>query len=88
MRRRYVRPFGIVGLLVSVGLLLSVEPVAAYGGPGSIISGIGALIAVVAALFASILGFLWFPLKRLIRKVRGDDRRQEVGSVESPTDPT
>lgn len=52
------------------------ETALAYGGPGSIISGIGALLAVVAALFASLFGFVWFPLKRLIRKMRGDEQDQ------------
>ena len=36
--------------------------------------GIGAFIALVAAVVASIFGFLWFPLKRLLRGLRG---RQE-----------
>lgn len=43
----------------------------AYGGPGSIITGIGAFLAVLAALVAAIFGFLWYPLKKLIRAVRG-----------------
>lgn len=42
-----------------------------YGGPGSIVSGIGALLAAVAAIIAAVFGFLWFPVKRLIRKLRG-----------------
>jgi len=43
-----------------------------YGGPGSVISGIGALLAALAALVAAIFGFFWFPLKRLLRKLRGE----------------
>lgn len=47
------------------------ETMMAYGGPGSIITGIGAFLAVLAALVAAIFGFLWYPLKKLIRAVRG-----------------
>jgi hypothetical protein len=39
----------------------------AYGGPGSVISGIGAFLAAVAALLATLFGFIWFPLKRLYK---------------------
>ena len=61
--------------LVILGLLLSAAPDAAYayGGPGSVISGIGALLAAVAALLASLFGFLWFPLKRLYQRMTEDE---------------
>jgi hypothetical protein len=68
-------------LAMGVGLAIPMAALA-YGGPGSIISGIGAFLAVLAALVASIFGFLWFPLKRLIRKVRGDGGESEQGSTE------
>jgi len=41
----------------------------AYGGPGSVISGIGALIALIITIVVSIFGFLWFPIKRLYKKL-------------------
>lgn len=60
-------------LLASLAATLFVtEPASAYGGPGSIISGIGALLAVVAAVLAAIFGFIWYPLKRLVRRMRGE----------------
>ena len=43
------------------------ETALAYGGPGSVISGIGAFLAAVAALLATLFGFIWFPLKRLYK---------------------
>lgn len=66
--------------LAAAAALLLVPGVAeaAYGGPGSIISGVGALIAAGAALLAALFGFLWFPLKRLYQKFRGDDGPGEV----------
>ncbi|MCS3863278.1 hypothetical protein GGP86_003074 [Salinibacter ruber] len=61
--------------LVAAGLLCVAIPDAAYayGGPGSIISGIGAFLAAVAALLAALFGFIWFPLKRLYQKMTKED---------------
>lgn len=62
---------------VATGLLVPTAA-AAYGGPGSVITGIGAFLAALAAVAAAVLGFLWFPLKKLIRKVRGDPAGPEA----------
>lgn len=69
---------------VAAMTLLSVPRAAhAYGGPGSVVSGIGALLAAVAAVGAAVVGFFWFPLKRLIRNLRGrsDDAEGETAQV-------
>lgn len=50
----------------------------AYGGPGSIVSGIGALLATVAAIGAAVLGFFWFPAKRVLRSIRGEDEERDT----------
>lgn len=44
----------------------------AYIGPGAGLSAIGAFLAVVAGVFVAILGFLWYPIKRLFGKKRSD----------------
>jgi hypothetical protein len=46
---------------VGFALISLPEPVYAYGGPGSVISGIGTLLAALAALIATLFGFVWFP---------------------------
>jgi hypothetical protein len=61
----------LIVLLMPLAQLFMPEASYAYAGPGSVISGIGTLLAVVAAIVAAIFGFFWFPLKRLFRKVRG-----------------
>jgi hypothetical protein len=70
-----------IAMLV-VGIALSVSPDAAYayGGPGSVISGIGTLLAAAAAVLAALFGFVWFPLKRLYAKLTEDspDEEEEV----------
>lgn len=75
-------------LLRSVFLLfwatfLTSGPVLAYGGPGSIVSGVGALLAALAAIGAAIFGFLWFPVKRLMKKLRDEgEETPEAGELE------
>lgn len=55
------------------GLLLLVAPLVAnaYVGPGAGLSAIGSLLALVLAIVVAVIGFLWYPLKRLLK------RRQE-----------
>ncbi len=40
----------------------------AYIGPGAGVSAIGSLLALCATVVVAILGFLWFPIKRLMKK--------------------
>ncbi|PSQ96384.1 MAG: hypothetical protein BRD55_06885 [Bacteroidetes bacterium SW_9_63_38] len=63
--------------LLALTFAISPEVAHAYGGPGSVISGIGTFLALVAALLASVFGFLWFPLKRLYKKMTGDEEEQQ-----------
>lgn len=60
----------IVVLVVGMALLFVPEAASAYVGPGGIVSGVGALLAAVAAIAASVFGFVWFPLKRLVKALR------------------
>ena len=45
----------------------------AYLGPGGALSAIGAFLALLAAVVLALVGFVWYPLKRLLkgRKARG-----------------
>lgn len=63
-------------------ILLAVpEAALAYGGPGSVISGIGAFLAAVAAVLAAVFGFLWYPLKRLYKKMTaGEESTEETAA--------
>jgi len=36
-------------------------------GPGAGLSAIGSLVALVLAVLVAIIGFLWYPLKRLMK---------------------
>ena len=52
-------------------------PSLAYLGPGGAVSAIGAVLAAVAGILFAILGFLWYPIKRLLRKRPLQSRREE-----------
>lgn len=67
-------------LAVTATALLVPDAALAYGGPGSVISGIGALLAAIAAIGAAIFGFFWFPMKRLYQKLSSGE--EEEGEVE------
>jgi hypothetical protein len=57
-------------LLVLSGWLTMARPVEAYIGPGAGISVLGTAVAFVGAVFFALVGFVWYPLKRLLIAVR------------------
>ncbi|QGY41973.1 hypothetical protein GM415_03430 [Pseudodesulfovibrio cashew] len=50
----------------------------AYIGPGAGLSAIGSFLALVAAVVAAIFGFLWYPIKRMVRsrKANASDNKE------------
>jgi len=46
----------------------------AYIGPGAGVSAIGAVLAVIAGVFVALFGFVWYPVKRLLRKRKRANR--------------
>lgn len=49
-------------------------PAHAYVGPGSGLTFVATLLALVAAVVTGIAGFIWYPIKRILRGVRGRRR--------------
>ncbi|PQJ36510.1 hypothetical protein BSZ35_14370 [Salinibacter sp. 10B] len=68
-----MRTLLLFALMLGLVTGIPFESAYAYGGPGSVLSGIGTLLAALAAIIASLFGFIWFPLKRLLRKFREDE---------------
>ena len=60
---------------------LSFESLAVYIDPGSGLSAIGAFLAIVASLGLSIVGFFWYPIKKLLGKTK-DDQEPKPGMDE------
>lgn len=67
---------------VALGTLLLVifvqQPAMAYVGPGTGIAALGALLAIIVGVVAALFGFLWYPMKRLLKK-----RKQGAASQEA-----
>ena len=53
---------------VSVLLFIVPEYALAYIGPGAGISAIGTVIALLGAVLLAIVGFVWYPIKRLLSR--------------------
>ncbi len=59
------------------------QPALAYVGPGTGIAALGALLAIIAGVIAAIFGFLWYPIKRLLRKRNQTETRNIQEGEES-----
>lgn len=58
----------IRSLVLMVALLLTAaSPALAYVGPGAGLTAIGAALAFVGAMVLAVVGFIWYPIKRLLR---------------------
>lgn len=70
------KPSGMPVSYVAVALLvaLSASNAYAYIGPGAGLTAIGSFIALIAACIVALIGFVWYPLKRLVRKLRGQQQ--------------
>jgi hypothetical protein len=61
--------------LGAVAAALVASPAHAYIGPGAGLTAIGTVIALLGGILLAIVGFVWYPIKRVLRskaRVRGD----------------
>jgi len=58
-------------------IFLTNTPVYAYLGPGIGGGILAATLGVVIAIFAAILGLIWFPLKRFLKKRKGKKKERQ-----------
>ena len=47
----------------------------AYIGPGAGISAIGTVVALMGAILLAIVGFVWYPIKRLLSRIKKKNDR-------------
>jgi hypothetical protein len=59
-----------------------ITPCLAYVGPGGALSAIGSFLALVGAILLAVIGFVWYPVKRLLRRRR--EQRQGGGAPSGP----
>lgn len=55
-------------VVLALSWIVVSTPVHAYIGPGAGLGAIGTLIAFVGAVLFALVGFVWYPVKRLLRK--------------------
>lgn len=54
----------------------------AYIGPGSGLSAIGAFLACIAGIVVTVLGFIWYPIKRLLGKSEKNQEPDQIADEE------
>lgn len=69
-------------LLIAAFLCLSAGPAYAYIGPGAGLTAIGTVLALGAAILLAIVGFVWYPVKRL----RQSRKAAAAAEEEKPTE--
>ncbi|MBK8979383.1 MAG: hypothetical protein IPM29_26085 [Planctomycetes bacterium] len=51
-------------------------PLLAYLGPGGALSSLGSFLALLGTVVLAVVGFVWYPIKRLLRNRRAKARRE------------
>jgi hypothetical protein len=69
---------GYASVALAVVVILLSSNAEAYIGPGSGLSAFGAVAGFFAAVFFALVGFIWYPLKRLRRSLRKQPKNEEL----------
>lgn len=59
-------------------LMLSANPALAYVGPGAGLSAIGSIFAFFGVILLMIVGFFWYPVKRMLSGNKAGAAEQEM----------
>jgi hypothetical protein len=68
-------------VLVAMPLMAVATAASAYVGPGAGITAIGTVLALVAAGLLAVVGFVWYPLKRLFGRRRAEVAVERPGTI-------
>ncbi|MEA3411314.1 MAG: hypothetical protein U9R74_07225 [Pseudomonadota bacterium] len=76
-------------VIVLVFLLLALVSGSAhaYVGPGAGLTAIGTVIALIGAILLALIGFIWYPVKRLLSRKKTGQSATESPHGESPATP-
>ena len=69
-------------IINSIIFCLIVTPSFAYLGPGVGGGIIAAAVGIVVAIFAGLIGLIWFPLKRLLKKRKEKKEQKQQDKVD------
>jgi len=75
-----MRSFLLISLSMSIWLFSG--QAVAYIGPGAGLSAIGSLLALLGALILAIVGFIWYPVKRLMSNRKAAKQEADRASVD------
>ena len=56
----------------AVMLAATASPALAYVGPGAGLSAIGSVLSFIGVILLMIVGFVWYPVKRMLRRRRAE----------------
>ena len=68
---------------VLTGIVMA-NPALAYIGPGAGLSAIGTVVAVIGAVLLLVVGFVWYPVRRLLRKGKANEGKVEKKTADPP----
>lgn len=66
--------------LIVLTAILSAAPAHAYVGPGSSLGAIGVFLGLVGTVLLALISFVWYPVKRLARRIRQDNPKNGKNS--------
>ena len=69
-------------ILPIVWVISLTKIVFAYIGPGTGLSAIGAFLACIAGIIVTVLGFFWYPIKRLLGKSEKPEEPDPIADEE------
>ena len=69
--------------LAAAVAVLAAQPAYAYIGPGAGLTAIGTVIALLGGILLAIVGFVWYPIKRVMRS-RARAKSAAAATAEKP----
>lgn len=82
---RSLKPGALAGAAAAIPVLLASGPAFAYVGPGAGLSVIGTVLALLAAIGLAIVGFVWYPVKRMRQKKRMQEGDRQPQPAPQPS---
>ena len=73
-------------VLAASQIWLTPATAAAYVGPGAGLSALGSLLALLGAALLVIVGFIWYPVKRVMAKWKAAHADQEEDAEQEPVE--
>jgi len=64
-------------LLTAIIFFLCIEEVFAYVGPGLGLGAIGAFFGTIFAVLLGLIGIIWYPIKRMVKKYTANKKYKE-----------